>query len=112
VAARLLLEPPRHGEPQAQPHQRDQNQTADQLGQGEPPAEEDPHHDAVLEAIKKAGITTASDEIAMVPKNLTKLEGKNASAMLRLSEALEEHDDVQNVYGNYEVDEAEVEALA
>src|SRR6201996_1765571 len=51
-------------------------------------------HDAVLEAIKKAGITTASDEIAMIPKNLTKLEGKNASAMLRLSEALEEHDDV------------------
>jgi YebC/PmpR family DNA-binding regulatory protein len=69
-------------------------------------------HDVVLEAIKKAGITTASDEIAMVPKNLTKLEGKNASAMLRLSEALEEHDDVQNVYSNFDVDEKELEALA
>jgi YebC/PmpR family DNA-binding regulatory protein len=69
-------------------------------------------HEAVLEAIKKAGIETASDEIAMVPKNLTKLEGKNAAAMLRLSEALEEHDDVQNVYSNFDVDEKELEALA
>ncbi|MGP0074996.1 MAG: YebC/PmpR family DNA-binding transcriptional regulator [Bryobacteraceae bacterium] len=69
-------------------------------------------HDAVLESIRKAGITTASDEIAMVPKNLTKLEGKNAAAMLRLSEALEEHDDVQNVYSNFDVDEKELEAMA
>src|SRR6202046_2870224 len=69
-------------------------------------------HAEVLESIKKAGITTASDEIAMIPKNLTKLEGKNASAMLRLSEALEEHDDVQNVYSNFDVDEKELEAMA
>jgi transcriptional/translational regulatory protein YebC/TACO1 len=69
-------------------------------------------HDAVLEAIQKAGIATASEEIAMIPKNLTKLEGKNAAAMLRLSEALEEHDDVQNVYSNFDVDEKELEAMA
>ena len=69
-------------------------------------------HEVVLEAIKKAGIAPSSDEIAMIPKNLTKLEGKNASAMLRLSEALEEHDDVQNVYSNFDVDEKELEALA
>jgi YebC/PmpR family DNA-binding regulatory protein len=69
-------------------------------------------HDAVLEAITKAGIPTASAEIGMVPKNLVKLEGKNASGMLRLSEALEEHDDVQNVYSNFDIDEKEMEALA
>jgi len=69
-------------------------------------------HEAVLQALEKAGIQTESAEIAMVPKNTIKLEGKNAQAMLRLYDALEEHDDVQNVYGNYEVDEAEVEALA
>src|SRR5882672_2319515 len=69
-------------------------------------------HDPVLQAIHKAGIETASAEIAMVPKNLMKLEGKNASAMLRLSEALEEHDDVQNVYSNFDIDEKELEALA
>jgi YebC/PmpR family DNA-binding regulatory protein len=69
-------------------------------------------NDAVLEAIQKAGIPTVSAEVAMLPKNLTKLEGKNAAAMLRLSEALEEHDDVQNVYSNFDVDEKELEALA
>jgi YebC/PmpR family DNA-binding regulatory protein len=69
-------------------------------------------HEAVLQALEKAGIPTESAEIAMVPKNTIKLEGKNAQGMLKLYEALEEHDDVQNVYANYEVDEAEVEALA
>jgi len=69
-------------------------------------------HETVLAALEKAGIPTESAEIAMVPKNTVKLEGKNANAMLKLYDALEEHDDVQNVYGNYEVDEAEVEALA
>jgi YebC/PmpR family DNA-binding regulatory protein len=69
-------------------------------------------HEAVLHALEKAKIPTESAEIAMVPKNTIKLEGKNAQAMLKLYDALEEHDDVQNVYGNYEVDEAEVETLA
>ena len=69
-------------------------------------------HEAVLKALEKAGLTTESAEIAMVPKNTVKLEGKTAQAMLKLYDALEDHDDVQNVYGNYEVDEAEVEALA
>ena len=69
-------------------------------------------HEAVAAALEKAGIATESAEIAMIPKNTVKLEGKNAQSMLRLYEALEEHDDVQNVYGNYEVDEAEVEAMA
>ena len=70
------------------------------------------NHEAVVEAIHKAKITTESAEIAMVPKNLMKLEGKNASGMLKLSEALEEHEDVQNVYSNFDVDEKEMEALA
>jgi YebC/PmpR family DNA-binding regulatory protein len=69
-------------------------------------------HETVLQSLEKAGIPTESAEISMVPKNTIKLEGKNAHAMLKLYDALEEHDDVQNVYGNYEVDEAEVEALA
>jgi YebC/PmpR family DNA-binding regulatory protein len=69
-------------------------------------------HYAVLAAIQKANIPTESAEIAMVPKNLMKLEGKAASGMLKLSEALEENDDVQNVYSNFDVDEKELEALA
>jgi len=69
-------------------------------------------HDKVVEAIQKAGIETVSAEVAMVPKNLMMLEGKAAQGMLKLSEALEEHDDVQNVYSNFDVSEQEVEALA
>lgn len=69
-------------------------------------------HEAVLGAIQKANIPTVSAEIAMIPKNLMKLEGKAASGMLKLSEALEEHDDVQNVYSNFDIDEKELEALA
>jgi YebC/PmpR family DNA-binding regulatory protein len=70
------------------------------------------NHEAVLQALQKAGIPTVSAEIGMIPKNLIKLEGKNASGMIKLSEALEEHDDVQNVYSNFDVDEKELEALA
>jgi YebC/PmpR family DNA-binding regulatory protein len=69
-------------------------------------------HEQVLQALQKAGIAAISAEIGMLPKNLMKLEGKNAQAMLRLSEALEEHDDVQNVYSNFDVDEKELEAMA
>ena len=70
-------------------------------------------HDAVLEAIKKAGLETISAEaVAMVPKNLVAVEGKNAAAMMRLSDALEEHDDVQNVYSNFDISEEEYEALS
>jgi YebC/PmpR family DNA-binding regulatory protein len=69
-------------------------------------------HEAVLQALQSAGIATESAEIGMIPKNLMKLEGKNASAMIRLSEALEENEDVQNVYSNFDVDEKELEAMA
>jgi YebC/PmpR family DNA-binding regulatory protein len=69
-------------------------------------------HDAVVSALHNAKIETASAEVALVAKNTIKLEGKNAAGMLRLSEALEEHDDVQNVYSNFDIDEKEMEALA
>jgi YebC/PmpR family DNA-binding regulatory protein len=69
-------------------------------------------HESVLAALHQAGIETASAQIAMIPKNTVKLEGKNAANMLKLAEALEEHDDVQNVYSNFDIDEKEMEALA
>jgi YebC/PmpR family DNA-binding regulatory protein len=70
------------------------------------------NHFKVLEAIQKAGIPTVSAEIAMIPKNLIKLEGKPAQGMLKLTEVLEEHDDVQNVWSNFDIDDKEMEALA
>jgi len=69
-------------------------------------------HEAVQEALRKAGIPVEGAEVAMLPKNVVHLEGKQAGAMLRLSEVLEEHDDVQNVYSNFDIDEKELEALA
>ncbi|MEP7353675.1 MAG: YebC/PmpR family DNA-binding transcriptional regulator [Acidobacteriota bacterium] len=68
-------------------------------------------HDVVLETIRKAGIETESASVGMLAKNLIKLEGKNAAGMLRLNDALEEHEDVQNVYSNFDIDEAELELL-
>jgi len=69
-------------------------------------------HEAVLKALDANHIPHEDASIAFVPKNLVRLEGKHASAMLRLSEALEEHEDVQNVYSNFDIDEKEMEALA
>ncbi len=69
-------------------------------------------HEAVLKAIEAKGLHPSEAAIAMVPKNLIKLEGKNAAGILKLSEALEEHEDVQNVYSNFDIDEKELEALA
>jgi YebC/PmpR family DNA-binding regulatory protein len=69
-------------------------------------------HDALVAALAAAGIETASAEVSFVPDNFIKLEGANARAMMKLNEALEDHDDVQNVYSNFDFDEKEVEALA
>jgi transcriptional/translational regulatory protein YebC/TACO1 len=64
----------------------------------------------VKEALTKAGITPESAEIAMVPQNYIKLTGSQATQMVRLVEAFEEHDDVQHVYANFDIDEAEIQA--
>ncbi len=69
-------------------------------------------HDAVLKALEANGLSPEDASIAWVPKNLVRLEGKNASTMLKLQEALEDHEDVQNVYSNFDIDEKELEALA
>jgi YebC/PmpR family DNA-binding regulatory protein len=69
-------------------------------------------HEPVLKALESNGLPHEEATIAYVPKNLVKLEGKNAASMLRLSEALEEHEDVQSVYSNFDIDEAELEKMA
>ena len=69
-------------------------------------------YETVLEAVKKAGITPASSSVAMVPQNYIKLEGQNANTMIRLIEALEDHDDVQNVHANFDIDQKLLEEVA
>jgi YebC/PmpR family DNA-binding regulatory protein len=65
--------------------------------------------ETVLEAVKKAGITPVVSEVSMLPQNYMKLEGSAANQMLRLLEALEDQDDVQNVYSNFDMDEKQME---
>jgi YebC/PmpR family DNA-binding regulatory protein len=64
----------------------------------------------VLEAVKKLGIEPAAAEISMLPQNYLKLEGKAAQQMLRLMEALDEHDDIRHVWSNFDIEEKEIEA--
>jgi YebC/PmpR family DNA-binding regulatory protein len=63
-------------------------------------------YDRVLEAIRKAEIQTVESELAMVPTNHLKADPKVAQQVVRLIEVLEEHDDVQKVWTNLELDEA------
>jgi YebC/PmpR family DNA-binding regulatory protein len=65
----------------------------------------------VREALVKAGITPDSAEVGWVPQNYVKLTGTQAGQMLRLMEALEEHDDIQKVYANFDIDEKEIQAV-
>jgi len=68
--------------------------------------------EAVVEAVKQAGIQPASAEVAMIPQNYIKLEGQQATQMIRLVEALEEHDDVQNLHSNFDIDQKLLEEVA
>jgi YebC/PmpR family DNA-binding regulatory protein len=68
--------------------------------------------ESVLEAVKKAAITPASASVTMVPQNYIKVEGSNAHTMIRLIDALEDHDDVQNVHSNFDIDQKVLEEVA
>jgi YebC/PmpR family DNA-binding regulatory protein len=69
-------------------------------------------YEAILEALKAAGVAPASSSVAMIPQNYIKLEGAQATQMIRLVEALEENDDVQNVHSNFDVDQKLLEEVA
>ena len=68
--------------------------------------------EGMVEALKKAGIEPASASVSMIPDTYIKLEGQQASTMIRLMEALEEHDDVQNVHANFDIDQKVLEEVA
>jgi YebC/PmpR family DNA-binding regulatory protein len=66
--------------------------------------------EAVQSAIKSAGIEPQVAEVSMVPQNYIKLAGNDARQMLKLMEALEDHDDVQKVHANFDISEADMAA--
>ena len=65
---------------------------------------------AVNEAVKAIGIEPATAKVSMIPQTYVKLEGKPAQQMVRLMDALDDHDDVQNVSSNFDISEKEIEA--
>jgi YebC/PmpR family DNA-binding regulatory protein len=64
--------------------------------------------DVVLEAIKKAGVEPQVAEVELLPKEYKTLEGQEARQMIKLMEALEDHDDVQKVSANFDMSEADM----
>jgi YebC/PmpR family DNA-binding regulatory protein len=67
-------------------------------------------YEAVLEAVKALGIEPAVSEIALLPQNYIKLEGKSAQQMVKLMDVLEEHEDTKKVWTNADIEEKEIEA--
>ena len=65
-------------------------------------------YEAVVEALEKSEIEIAASNLGQIPQNYVKLEGKQAQQLLRLMEELEDHDDVQNVWANFDIDDEEI----
>jgi len=65
-------------------------------------------YEAVDQALKENNIEPAASSVGMVPNNYVKLEGKQAEQCLKLMDALEDHDDAQNVWANFDIDEDEI----
>ena len=64
--------------------------------------------EAVTDALKAAGIETQAAEISMIPQNYIALTGDDARKMMKLYDALDDNDDVQKVYANFDIDESEI----
>jgi len=65
----------------------------------------------VRKALEEKGAVIESASLQMIPQNTVKVAGREAEQLLKLMEALEEHDDVQNVYANFDIDEKELASL-
>lgn len=66
----------------------------------------------VREAFEKKGLKPTLAQVSMIPQTTVKLTGKEAEQMVRLMEALEEHEDVQNVYANFDISEEELQKIS
>jgi YebC/PmpR family DNA-binding regulatory protein len=67
-------------------------------------------YQAVLEAVKGLGVEPDAAAISMLPQNYVKLEGRTANQMVKLMDALDDHDDVRHVWSNFDIEEKEIEA--
>ena len=69
------------------------------------------NYETVKRTVSDAGIQYESAEVTMIPQTSVRIEGRDAEHMIRLMEALEDSDDVQNVYANFDIDEQLLEAI-
>jgi YebC/PmpR family DNA-binding regulatory protein len=67
-------------------------------------------HEQVAAALKAVGAEPVTSEISMLPQTLVKVEGKQAQQLIKLMELLEDHDDVQHVWSNFDIEAKEIEA--
>jgi YebC/PmpR family DNA-binding regulatory protein len=67
--------------------------------------------ESVKQSLEAKGFTIAESQLGMFPQNYIKLDGKKADQMIRLMDALEEHEDVQNVWANFDIPEEELAKL-
>ncbi len=65
---------------------------------------------AVKDALAAIKVEPESAQVVMLPKNYVSLEGRAAQSMLKLMDLIEDHDDVQHVWSNCDIDEKEIEA--
>jgi YebC/PmpR family DNA-binding regulatory protein len=70
------------------------------------------HFEVVKKAIETKGLKALEAEVTMIPQNSVRLVGADAEKMVKLMEALEDHDDVQNVYANFDISKEEMEKLS
>jgi len=68
--------------------------------------------EAILEKLKQAGVQPLSASVTMIPQNYVKLEGKEAATMLKMMDALEDHEDVQRVSANFDISAEEMVRVA
>jgi len=69
-------------------------------------------YDSVVEALKQANIDIDTSNLGYIPQNYVRLEGKQAQQLLRLMEELEDHEDVQNVWANFDIPEEEIASFS
>lgn len=69
-------------------------------------------YDSVVDALKQSEVEIATSNLGYIPQNYVRLEGKQAQQLLRLMEELEDHDDVQHVWANFDIPEEEIASFS
>ncbi len=67
--------------------------------------------DTINEALAEAGATISSSAVAMIPQNMVDVEGKSVKSLMKLMDYFDDHDDIQNIYSNFDIDPALLEGL-